>query len=192
MSETLYRFLKWTAITLAVAWLGWSLYDSFVIGRNPGDSAYHEANILFEDGYYDRALDKYENALRQAPDHIHARRGRARTLLQLGRFPAALQEFNAVIAMQPKFAAAYANRAVLYDRMGNYQQAIEDYEQALALDPELARGPHWLTRFLRLQAEKPPTIADRARYLREQLALPKGERLLRLPAIDATQRTYKQ
>lgn len=177
---------------LAAAWVGWSLYDSFVIGRNAGDNAYHEANNLFEDGYYERALDKYQDALREAPNHIHARRGRARTLLQLERFSEALQEFDVVIAMEPDFAAAYANRAILHDRMGHYPQAIEDYERALALDPELDRGPHWLTRFLRLQVDKPPTIGDRARYLREQLALPARERLLRVPEIDETQRSYKQ
>lgn len=192
MSDSLYRFLKWTAIALAAAWVGWSLYDSFISGRNPGDNAYHEANTLFEDGYYERALDRYEDALQEAANHIHARRGRARTLLQLGRFPEALEEFNAVISIEPDFAAAYANRAILWDRMGRYQQAIEDYERALALNPELADGPHWLTRFLRLQVEKPPTIADRARYLREQLALPEHERLLRVPEVDATQRSYKQ
>ncbi|MDZ7804627.1 hypothetical protein [Thiohalophilus sp.] len=38
--------------------------------------------------------------------------------------------------------------------------------------PELADGPSWITRFLHLQPEKPPTIDDRARYLKEQLALP--------------------
>ena len=192
MSDSLYRFLKWTAITLATAWIAWSLYDSFIIGRNPGYNDYHEASTLFEDGYYARALRKYEAAIQEAPDHIYARRGRARTLLQLKRFPEALQEFNAVIALEPAFAAAYANRAILHDRMGRYQQAIEDYQQALRLDPELARGPHWLTRFLRLQVEKPPTIADRARYLREQLALPEDERLLRIPEVDAAQRSYKQ
>lgn len=192
MTETLYRFLKWTAISLAVAWIGWSLYDSFVVGRGAGDNAYHEANTLFEDGYYERALGKYQDALREAPEHLHARHGQAQALLQLGRFPEALQAFDAVIAMQPEFAAAYANRAILHDRMGHYERAIEDYERALALNPELARGPHWLTRFLRLQVEKPPTIADRARYLREQLALPEIERLLRVPEIDAMQRSYKQ
>lgn len=192
VSEDLYRFLKGTAITLAVVWVGWSISDSFFSGRNPGDNAYHEANTLFEDGYYHRALDKYEDALRLAPNHIHARRGRARALLQLGRLAEALQEFDAVIAMEPEFAAAYANRAILHDRMGNYPQAIEDYQRALVLDPELARGPHWLTRFLRLQVEKPPTIADRARYLRDQLALPESERLLRVPEVDAKQRSYKQ
>ncbi|MCP4699686.1 MAG: hypothetical protein GY862_22975, partial [Gammaproteobacteria bacterium] len=46
-------------------------------------------------------------------------------------------------------------------------------------------------RFLRNQAEKPPTIADRARYLRKQQAKPAAERLLRQPDEDKKQRPYK-
>lgn len=106
MSDGLYNVLKWTAITLAMAWVGWSLYDTFISSRKPGDSAYHEGNTLFEDGYYDRALAKYDEVLREAPLHLYARRGRARSLLQLGHLQEALQEFNAVIAMDPDFAAA--------------------------------------------------------------------------------------
>ena len=48
-----------------------------------------------------------------------------------------------------------------------------------------------MTRFLRNQAERPPTIADRARYVREQLAKPEAERVLKDPVQDATQRPYK-
>ena len=63
---------------------------------------------------------------------------------------------------------------------------------ALELDPELAEGPSWLTRFLRNQADAPPTIADRARYLRAELAKPESERVLRVPEHDAQQRPYQQ
>ena len=192
MDERLYQFLKWTAIVLALGWVGWSIYDSFVRDRAPGDLEFHEAETLFTDGFYERALAKYDQALKVAPDHLHARRSRARTLLQLERYGEALREFDEAIARAPDFAPSYANRGILHDRMGNYEQALADYDQALALDPELDEGPHWLTRFLRLQPEKPPTVGARARYLREQLAKPDSQRLLRVPELDQQQRTYKQ
>ena len=75
--------------------------------------------------------------------------------------------------------------------MGKYPQAIADYEKALQLDRELADGPNWLTRFLRLQPDKPPTIDERARYLRAELAKPESERVLRKPDDDNKQRPYK-
>ena len=192
MDKGLYRFLKWTAIILTIAWVGWSMYDSMIAPRNPGDLAYLEGNNLFEDGNYQRALGKYDEALSEDPNHIHAMRGRASSLMQLGQSPQALAAFNTTIALDPDFGATYANRGVLHDRMGRYQQAIEDYERGLALDPELAEGPHWLTRFLRNQPQKPPGVAERAAYLREELAKPESERLLRVPDLDAEQRSYKQ
>jgi len=76
--------------------------------------------------------------------------------------------------------------------MGRHEKALSDYEQALRIDPSIAEGPHWLTRFLRLQAEPPPTIADRARYLRAQFALPKEQRRLQNPEEDNKQRPYKR
>ena len=192
MDKRLYAFLKWTAIVLTIAWIGWSFYDSSIAPRNPGDLAYLEGNNLFEDGEYQRALVKYDEALSEVPDHIHAMRGRALSLMELGQSPQALTAFNTAISLQPDFGAAYANRGVLHDRMGRYEQAIADYERGLALDPELAEGPHWLTRFLRNQPQKPPGVAERAAYLRTELAKPESERLLRVLELDAAQRSYKQ
>jgi tetratricopeptide (TPR) repeat protein len=112
--------------------------------------------------------------------------------MQLGRSKDALADFNLAIKRQSEFAGTYASRGILYDRMGEYEKAIADYERALQLDPDIAKGPHWLTRFLRLQPEKPPTVADRARYLRAELAKPESQRMLRQPELDAAQRSYKQ
>ncbi len=192
MDKRLYKFLVWIAVVLTLAWVGWSMYDSMIAPRNPGDLAYLEANNLFEDGEYQRALDKYGEALNEAPNHIHAMRGRARSLMQLGQSAQALAEFNTAISLEPDFGSTYANRGILHDRSGRYEKAIEDYERALELDPELIDGPHWLTRFLRNQPQKPPGIAERTAYLRKELAKPESERLLRVPEHDAGQRSYKQ
>lgn len=191
MDDRLYRFLKWAAIAITIAWVGWAAYDNFFVGKTPGEMSYHAANNFFQDGDYARALEEYDAALREDPQNIYALRGRGRSLMQLGRDDEALAAFDEAIAREPGFGATYANRGILYDRMGKYPQAIADYEKALQLDRELAGGPNWLTRFLRLQPEKPPTIEDRARYLRAQLAKPESERVLRRPEEDSKQRPYK-
>ena len=187
----LHRFLKTTAIVLTLAWLGWAAYDGFIAERKPGDGAYLAANKAFEDGRYEKALKGYREALQEAPGHLYALRGKARTLLQLGREGKALRAFNRAIAEAPEFGPTYANRGILYDRMGRYRKALADYEKALKLNQELAEGPGWMTRFLRLQPEAPPTIADRAEYLRAELAKPESERVLRVPEADAEQRPYQ-
>lgn len=191
MDDSFYKFLKYTAIILTIAWVGWSAYDSFIKGVQPGDDAYLAANKFFEDGQYEQALNEYNLALQEVPDHIHALRGKARTLMQLEKYDEALLVFNIAIGHEPDFAGTYANRGILYDRMGQYQKAVEDYERALSMDSELSEGPNWLTRFLRLQPDKPPTIADRAQYLKQELAKPESERVLRQPGEDEKQRPYK-
>ncbi len=192
MDPRLYKFLKYTAITLTLVWVCWSVYDSFYASRSPGDTDYHAANRLFEDGDYERALAAYQDALDANAQHIHALRGSARTLLQLGRFHESLSDFNDAIAMEPDFAGSYANRGILFDRMGRHEEALADYQMALRLDPEIAEGPHWLTRFLRNQPERPPGVAERAVYLMKELQKPEPDRLLIVPEVDDEQRSYKK
>ena len=158
----------------------------------PGEKAYEAANRYFEDGNYQKAFDQYEAALRKDPELLPAMRGKARSLMQMGKNYEALEIFNEVIYKQPDFAPSYANRGIVHDRMGHYRLAIADYEKSIELDAEMVEGPNWLTRFLRLQPEKPPTVADRAAYLRQELAKPESERLLRVPEEDEKQRSYKK
>lgn len=191
MDDAVYRSLRNIAIVLTLAWVGWSFYDGFLRERGPGLASYQAANRYFEDGRYDKALQEYEQALQADPGNLHALRGKARSLMQLQRHDEALAAFNAAIARQPDFAASYANRGILHDRNGDYRRAMQDYETALRLDPKISAGPNWLTRFLRLQTETPPTIADRLAYLKQQLAKPEAERILRRPEQDAQQRSYK-
>lgn len=186
------RALKVVALVLTVAFVAWAAYERFVVNVGPGDVAYHDANKMFEDGYYERAAAGYQAALDEAPDHIDALRGLARSLHKMGRHDEALAVYDEAIAAAPGFGATYANRGILLDTMGRHEEALADYDRALELDPELADGPHWLTRFLRKQAETPPTIKGRAAYLRTQLAKPEADRILRVPEIDAQQRPYQQ
>lgn len=201
MDDRLTRALKVMAVVLVVAFVGWAAYDRFAAVA-PGDMAYHAGNRAFEDGEYQRAADAYREALAENPDHLYALRGLARSLHLAGQHEEALGLYDAAIARFPAppqddgelaaLAADYANRGILLDTMGRHADALADYTRALALHEEVAEGPHWLTRFLRNQPEPPPTIADRAAYLRAELAKPESERVLRVPEIDAEQRPYKQ
>lgn len=192
MDEKLYGFLKYTAIVMVIAWIGWSFYDSFIKDQSPGQNAFITGEKFFEDGDNERALGEYENALEQDPEAPYLVRAKARALMQLGRNDEALSWFDKAVGLQPFFGGTYANRGILYDRMGQYEQAMEDYQKALDLDEEIGDGPHWLTRFLRKQPEKPPTVKERLEYLKKELAKPEEERVLTVPEADKEQRTYKQ
>lgn len=191
MDPRLYRFLKWTAILLTVAWLGWTVYDSYLADSVPGDEAALAGDRFFADQRYEKALGEYDAALRENPDHTGAMRAKGRTLVVLKRYQEALPVFDEAIARDPDFAGTYANRGIMFDHMGRYEEALADYERAIRLDAEAVEGPGWMTRFFRLQPEKPPSVIDRASYLRAELAKPKEERLLRVPELDEQQRPHK-
>jgi len=167
------------------------MYDGFMKDASPGSQQLAAAFRFMEDGRNREALDTYQQLLDESPDNLFALRGKAQALMQIGENHPALLAYDEAIQRAPEVGVTYANRAILKDRMGDYRGALEDYEKALELEPEVAEGPGFLTRFLRKQTEKPPTVADRARYLRAQLAKPETERLLRLPEKDEQQRPYK-
>jgi tetratricopeptide (TPR) repeat protein len=190
--DRLTRALKAVAAAMAALFIGWAVYEKFFAEVAPGDLTYLAGNRAFEDADYARAEADYRQALAEAPAHLFALRGLALSLHQQGRYDEALTIYDEAIARAPEFGATYANRGILLDTMGRHEAALADYMHALKLDPELAEGPHWLTRFLRNQPEPPPTIADRAAYLRAELAKPESQQILRLPEHDRQQRPYQQ
>lgn len=192
MGDKLYRFLKWTAIGLTVAWIGWAAYDNFISGKEPGEYSYAAGERAFSDGNYEEALEGYDEALQLNPGLLPALSGRAQTLIMLDREIEAVEIYDELIAAQPDVAAHFANRGIALDRLGRHEEALASYERALSVDEEVGGGPNWLTRFLRNQPEKPPGIRERSDYIRGQLALPVSERVLSKPEEDDAQRPYKE
>ncbi len=192
IDERHYRFFKWTAVLLALLWVGWTVYDGVLSQRGPGDNAALAGDRAFSDGHLERAEQRYREALDAEPGHVHALRGLALALLEQGEHEQALAKLNQAIEREPDFAGNYANRGILHDRMGEHLAALHDYERALVMNPDLADGPGWFTRFIRLQADPPPTIADRADYLRHQFELPEEQREWLRPEEDAAQRAWRQ
>ena len=167
-------------------------YKYTVLETTPGENQYRLGNKRLEDGDYKEALQVFDQVLVEHTEYKEAHLAKAITLLQMERFDESRESFNIAIGLDNQYAQAYANRGILNDRVGQYEAALHDYRKALKLNPELAEGPGWLWRFLRNIPDRPPTIADRADYLEEQLKKPEGERLLRVPELDSTQRMYKK
>lgn len=192
MAARLRHALKWLLLMVAVALVAWLLYRGMLSDTTPGDFAYYAGNKYFADGVHEQALAEYEDALRENPAHLGALAGKAAVLIQLKREQDAIAIYDGLIATQPEHPGHYANRGIAYDRLNQHESALADYEIAISLDPEIGDGPGWLTRFLRNEPEPVPGIADRAGYIRSQLALPPPQRVLRVPKIDEAQRPYKK
>jgi len=229
MDETTFRRLRYIAILLTVAWIGWTLYDSSPRESTALGRELAAAGKYLEDGELEQALDIFSRISLEQPHNIGALRGKAQALMRIGirqsveagrlnpaeqaseiarlqrestrQLQLALALYDQSIERESARGltdtnrraqgVALANRGILKDQLGDYPGALADYREGLLLEPELAEGPGFLTRFLRNQPERPPSIADRARYLAEQLAKPKPERLMRLPERDNQQRAYR-
>ena len=194
------RFVILMMVATFVMFTVWAILREY-LEAPPGDYETRQGDILLTDKKYDEAIAKFSEALDRSPTHRGAMMGRAITLLQAGRHEEAEVEFNHLIAFLTEtveaddqtgiavLAAAYANRGILYDRAGRFAAALADYQQSLKIDAGAVAGPGIMHKVL-LHA-RPSTVADRARYLQEQLALPEHERLLHVPEIDAKQRMHK-
>ncbi|UCD35166.1 MAG: tetratricopeptide repeat protein [Nitrospiraceae bacterium] len=180
-------------VSLAVlALFGYFFYQETTRENTPGENKYRMANQYLEKGDYEAGLKLFDEVAEAYPDYKEAHLGRAITLLHMEQYGEAERAFARAIDLDNNFAIAYANRGILYDKTNRFEEALRDYRKAIELNPEVAEGPGWLWRFLHNVQERPPTIADRADYIEEQLQKPEDERLLRVPELDEQQQMYKK
>ena len=174
-TDTVYKVIRYIGVGLIFTSLTWALYKGAGPEIHPGGPAFSRAVGFYTDGKYDDALQNYETSIREHPEFVHAKRGRARTLMQLGRDREALEAFNEVLEQDSGSAVSFANRGILQDRMGLYPQAIADYDKAISMDPHLGEGMDWFTRLLQDRKEKPQTLTERLQTLRQRDAGPKEQ-----------------
>ncbi len=200
------RVIRRLIIIMAIATFGmftfWTVIKPMFVASVPGDYEVRQGDILLGDKKYDEALDRFDAALQEMPNHRGALMGKAIALLQSERYDEAEAVFTHTIDFLNKnleaddptgnavLAGAYANRGILYDRTARYEQALSDYIQAVKIDEEAVKGPSFVDKILHVRP-RPATVRNRAVYLQQQLALPEEERLLRLPEKDAEQRMHK-
>ena len=172
--------------------------------RPPGDYHTEVGSNRLVDGLYDQAMEEFNKALEESPDHRGALMGRALIYIQTERYEDAVGELGYLIERlqitlesepddrtgQGVLAAAFANRGIVHDRRGLSAEALADYIAALQTDPGAVEGPGVFQKIL-LGGDQISTVRDRAEYLHQQLQLPENERLLSLPELDDQQFMYK-
>ena len=163
-TDKMYRVIRFCGIGMIFLSLGWAFFKSSIPSQQRPSFA--KAIELYTDGKFEEALKFYNTAVLENPNFIHAKRGRARTLMQLGNDQQALDAFNEVLSLDPNSAVSFANRGILEDRMGLYNLAIEDYTKAIKMDPQLGKGLDWFTRFLQNRKEGGQTLSERLEDLR--------------------------
>lgn len=199
--QVLRRFIFFMALLTVGMFIFWDLIDDY-IRREPGDYETEVGSNRLVDGLHEEALEHFDKALAEAPNHRGALMGRALVFIQTERNQEALAELDGLIAyltdtLEPDdvtgrgvLAAAYANRGIVYDRMADYEAALKDYVLALKIDEEAVSGPGVVHKIL-YGSEDVSNVRKRAEYLIEQLKLPEEERVLRVPELDEQQRMHK-
>jgi len=168
----------------------------------PGDYEVRQGDIFLQDKLFEKALARFEKALKVEPDHRGALGGKAAALISLERYDEADAVLTYLIEFLTKtlekddptgkgaLSAAYGNRGIIKDRQGRYEEALKDYINSINVDAEIADGPSWVDHLL-YHNRKPSSILSRAEYIYLQLKLPENERLMRVPEMDEAQRMYK-
>ena len=192
---------KWVLVVVfacATLWVGWRYFAP----QEDSNFFVRTGDLRLTDGLYIQALINFDKALVLDPNHVGAKMGKAIALMQSGRDDDAKAQLTTMIDALSKtvkakdktsravLAAALANRGIIFDRKGQHDEALNDYVAALRHDAETVEGPSVLDKIL----HNPPmwsSVRDRAIYLHKQLKLPEGDRLLRVPHLDDTQRMHK-
>lgn len=198
-SRVLKRFITIAIVATLVMFAFWTFLPWF--RPPPGDFETRQGDIHLRSSEWPEALEDFEAALDNSPDHRGALMGRAIALLELGQVREAEIAYRDLIefmtsTLDPEdptgrgvLAAAYANRGILRDREGRHEEALRDYIASLNVDAGAVSGPNIFHKIL--HDARPSTVRDRAIYLQEQLGLPEEERVFQIPELDARQRMHK-
>lgn len=199
--EILRRYIKLMVIAIVAA-VAFSLGYEYFTAEAPGDYYVRQGDNRLSEGNYDEALESFNLALEEFPNHRGAVMGRALVFTQSERYDEAIAEYDHLIRFledtleqddatgQGVLAAAYANRGIVYDRQGNYEAALASYVSALKTDEDSVSGPDVVHKILYGSTDV-SNVRKRAQYIYEQLQLPESERLMRRPEIDEKQRMHK-
>ena len=199
--RVLRRFIVLMVVLVIVAVVGSDFLKRF-FERPAGDFSTEMGDNRLSNSEYEEALEYFNKALREMPDHRGALMGRAVVFIQTERYPEAIAELTYLIDYLNKtlvdddrtgrgvLAAAYTNRGIVHDRQGRYETALKDYVMALKTDEETVDEPGVIHKIL-YGNPNPSSTRKRARYIYEQLQKPPHERLMRVPELDAKQRMHK-
>ena len=109
---------------------------------NPQDPWVHTqcADALLGHGDLLGALQVYEDAVRDFPENVVARTGKAEVLKALGRLPEALEAYGATVHDFPENVVARNGKAEVLKALGRLPEALEAYEATIQDFPENVRA----------------------------------------------------
>ena len=108
--------------------------------------AYYIRGMMFQSREeYIRAVEDYNEAIKNDPDHLLAFKKRSYANLELENYDQAIEDFEKIIKLDPNpdnqdnnipLANAYMKRGIAYHKKGNLDLAVTDFEKVLELKPD--------------------------------------------------------
>ncbi|MEK7486553.1 MAG: tetratricopeptide repeat protein, partial [Planctomycetota bacterium] len=96
---------------------------------------YFCGNALLQKKDFERAIQRYQQALEFNPEDIKALLNRGVAYAALHKREEAMQDYDAVLQKSPQRVEAYSNRGLLYLEMGQLEIALQNFEQAIQYSP---------------------------------------------------------
>ena len=93
------------------------------------------AEILFDNGSFERGAEESRIALQLDPNSLEVRRARGYILYNTQNFAQAIEQFDAAIAINDRIPNLHLLKGYSYYAMGEYDLAVEALNQANALNP---------------------------------------------------------
>ena len=93
------------------------------------------AALRIGEGDWDKAVDDFQQLVKNDPKNVGARQALAETLLNLKKHDLALEQVNKAIELAPEAAINYTLRARVNESRGKKDEALADLGEALKVDP---------------------------------------------------------
>jgi len=93
-----------------------------------------EGQKLQEEGKYNEAIKKFQEALKIKPNYSSAYIGMGICFKESNVYNKAIENFRKAIELHPNHSKAWKCMGNVYEKMENYRKAIESYEKAVQIN----------------------------------------------------------
>ena len=134
------------------------------IFENDATNRLIEGNKFYNEGNFERAIKKYEHAIRINPEYAEAYFNKANALVEYrGDALSAIESYRKAIEIRPDYIKAHNNLGNILKDIGDQDPAKKEYKTALKINPQYA------TAHFNLSKLKTYKIKDRQLSIMEKL-----------------------
>jgi tetratricopeptide (TPR) repeat protein len=136
--DDLFARLKMTSNTTeAVAleqqiWSIWIEHDDRSVAR-----LMRQGTVALSQGRLERALERFDQTVRLAPEFAEGWNKRATVLYLIGDYRASVVDIQRTLLLEPRHFGALSGLGLIYDAIEQPSAALRSFEAALALHPHL-------------------------------------------------------